>query len=242
MVTWSPRPARTSPNININYTQIDPEIQTLLSKRRFFGPSWGFESTQPSRSGVKALSTRWIVAARPHRHLRAVSTSRRYVLNSQELPRKSVMIYYWMVNRQKARLRIDAARALRERTLYAEPGAGSRRNSKRAKVTACELQWSHLSCCSIPVWAPGDHSHLDQWSRSPRSCQSACRPRKKTRRWLEEAEWQQKSVIPPRISPRSSDFLPPVSSDCTASLFMKFLLVVVFLSDIGFSCFYKIFA
>lgn len=215
-------------NININYTQIDSSNQTLLFKRRFFGPHWGFDSTEPSRSGVKALSTRWIVAAQPHRHLRAISTSHRYVLNSQELPRKSVMIYYWMVNRQKARLRIDTVRALREWTLYAEPAASSQRNSKRAKVTTCELQWSHLSCCSTPVWAPGDHSHPDQWSRSPRSCQSACRPRKTTRRWLEEAEWQQKSVIPPRISPRSSDFLPPVSTDCTASLFMKFFISCCF--------------
>lgn len=70
-------------------------------------------------------------------------------------------------------------------------------NSKRVKVTTREPQWSHLSCCSIPVWAPGDHSHLDQWSRSPRCCQSACRPHKTTRRWLEEAERGQKSVIPP---------------------------------------------
>lgn len=124
-------------------------------------------------------------------------------------PRLSVMIYYWMVNCQIAGVRVDAVRALREWTLYSELSASSQRNSKRAKVTACELQWSHLSCCSIPAWAPGDHSHLDQWRRSPRSCQSTCRPHKMTRRWLEKAERGRKSAIPPRI--------------CTTSLFMNFI-------------------
>lgn len=90
---------------------------------------------------------------------------------------------------------------------------------KRGKVTACELQWSHLSCCSIPVWAPGDHSHLDQWSRSPRSCQSACRPHRRTRRWLEGAEQGQESAHAPHRSPLTAHNL---------SLFMKCLEVIVF--------------
>lgn len=132
----------------------------------------------------------------PHVCWPAISTPPRYVLNSQVV---SVMIYYWMVNCQIAGLWVDAVRARREWTLYSELSASSQRNSKRAKVTVCELQWSHLSCCSIPAWAPRDHSHLDQWRRSPRSCQSTCRPHKMTRRWLEKAERGRKSVIPPRI-------------------------------------------
>lgn len=60
-----------------------------------------------------------------------------------------------------------------------------------------DLKRSHLSCCSKPVWVPEDHSHPDQWSRSPMSCQAACRPHRTTRKWLEEAERGQKSVTPP---------------------------------------------
>lgn len=130
------------------------------------------------------------------------------------------MIYYWMVKCEIARLGIDAVRSLRERTLYSELSASSQWNSKGVKVTTRELQWSHLSCCSIPVWAPGDHSHLDQLRRSPTSCQSACRPHRRTRRWLEEAVWGQKSVIPPRIIPRSDSFLLADSSDCKKSIFI----------------------
>ena len=91
------------------------------------------------------------------------------------------------------------------------------KNSKYIKVTTWGPQWSHLSCCSIPVRAPGDHSHLDQWSRSPRSCQSACTPHRTTRRWL-KAEWGHKSVIAPRNSPRSDSF--PLH---TAHIFTYFL-------------------
>lgn len=130
------------------------------------------------------------------------------------------MIYYWMVKCEIARLGIDAVRSLRERTLYSELSASSQWNSKGVKVTTRELQWSHLSCCSIPVWAPGDRSHPDQLRRSPTSCQSACRPHRRTRRWLEEAVWGQKSVIPPRIIPRSDSFLLADSSDCKKSIFI----------------------
>lgn len=158
----------------------DPAFQTGIA----FGAAPAFDSTEPNMSGV----THWIVAVWPHAHFPEISTSRIYVLNSQELPWVSVMIYYWMVNCRIAGLWIDSVRALREWTLLWAFSASSQRNSKRAKVTACGLQWSHLSCCSIPVWAPGDHSHPDQWSRSPRSCQSACRPRKMTRRWLEKKQ------------------------------------------------------
>lgn len=77
-----------------------------------------------------------------------------------------------------------------------------RETQKTVKVTTCGLKKSHLSCCSKPVWVPGDHSHPDQWSRSRRSCQAACRPRRTTRKWLEEAEGGQKPVISSRISPR----------------------------------------
>lgn len=44
-------------------------------------------------------------------------TPHSYVRNSQELPRVSVMIYYWMVNCQIAMAPIDVATALREWTL-----------------------------------------------------------------------------------------------------------------------------
>lgn len=52
----------------------------------------------------------------------------------------SVMIYYWMVNRQIAMVPIDVAGALREWTLYSALSASSQRNSKGAKVTTCELR------------------------------------------------------------------------------------------------------
>lgn len=144
------------------------------------------EKTHLNRAGggrvPRRFLTRWAVAGQSRKK---ILTPHSYVLDSQELPRVSVMIYYWMVNCQIAMAPIDVAGALREWTLYSVLSASSQRNSKGAKVTTCELQWSYLSCCSIPVWAPGDHSHPDQWSSSPRSCQSACRPHKTTRRWLE---------------------------------------------------------
>lgn len=46
-----------------------------------------------------------------------ILTPHSYVGNSQERPRVSVMIYYWMVNCQIAAAPVDAAGALRDRTL-----------------------------------------------------------------------------------------------------------------------------
>lgn len=69
-----------------------------------------------------------------------ISTPHSYVLDSLELPRVSVMIYYWMVNCQIAMAPIDVAGALREWTLYSELPASSQRHSKGAEVTTCELR------------------------------------------------------------------------------------------------------
>lgn len=171
--------------------------------------------TKPKQTGSVWLP--WAHSCVATLRLQSILTPHRDVLQCMELPWVVIMISYCMVHFETAiHASISAERVSPVFTVGFLPAL--RWTRKTAKVTSCEPQWSHLSCCSILVWVPADHSHLDRWRRSQRSCQSACRPRKMTRRWLEEKERGQKSVFPLRISPRSDSSPMPESPHCTRSI------------------------
>lgn len=189
----------------------------------FLGPH--LHSIQPNQAGQVWThpDTPNCRSVWPHGHFPETSTSRRYVLNSQELPRVSVMIYYWMVNCQIAGRRIDAARALREWTLYSELSLPV------LKGTQKEQRWQHVDyndlTCHVAVYLCGPQGTTPIRINGVEARGAANQLVGLTRRLVDGWKKQSgglKSVIPRRIHPRSGSFLLPVSSDNTASLFMNY--------------------